>query len=85
MEQVGYDYVDWLKFDTQGTDLRIYESLPLEIQDRIIALDFEPGIINAYEDEDKLTDIMIKMESKPYWLTSMTIRGSHRIDNHGRV
>ena len=82
LEQVGYDYVDWLKFDTQGTDLRIYESLPLEIQDRIIALDFEPGIINAYEDEDKLTDIMIKMESKPYWLTSMTIRGSHRIDNH---
>ncbi len=81
IDQVGYDYVDWLKFDTQGTDLRIYESLPLKIQKQILALDFEPGIIDAYEGEDKLFNVMTKMEKQPYWLSSMTIRGSHRINN----
>jgi hypothetical protein len=76
-----YDYIDWLKFDTQGTDLRIFNSLSRELQDQILAVDFEPGIIDTYKEEDKLFHILSTMDLKPFWLASMVLRGSHRIQS----
>lgn len=80
ISEIGIKYIDWYKTDTQGTDLRIFDSLPDSIKNKIIAAEFEPGIIDAYKDEDKLNSLMIYMDNKPFWITDMHIKGSQRID-----
>ncbi|MDH5645413.1 MAG: hypothetical protein OEZ01_05370, partial [Candidatus Heimdallarchaeota archaeon] len=54
LSQIGIDYIDWYKTDSQGTDLRIYDSLHEIVKDNILTAEFEPGIIDAYLGEDKL-------------------------------
>jgi hypothetical protein len=80
LKQCGFDYIDWYKTDSQGTDLRIFESLPQSILEKAIVAEFEPGIINAYFGEDKLHQVMVCMENHPFWVSSMAIKGSQRID-----
>ena len=80
LAKIGIDYIDWYKTDSQGADLRIFDALPSNIKDRIIAAEFEPGIIDAYKDEDKLHQLMAYMDKKPFWVSYMDIKGSHRID-----
>lgn len=75
----GINYIDWYKSDSQGTDLRIFKGLSSELQSRIVAADFEPGIISAYKGEDKLHHLMAYMESLPFWVTGMAVKGSQRI------
>ena len=82
---IGVDYIDWFKIDSQGTDLRIFKSLPLNIIEKIIVAEFEPGIINAYIGEDKLHQLMNYMDKKPFWISSMKIKGSQRIDQNDLV
>lgn len=77
---IGLDYVDWYKTDSQGTDLRIFNSLPNRILEKILAAEFEPGIIDAYMGEDKLHQLMAYMDKQPFWVSHMTIKGSQRID-----
>lgn len=79
LNAAGIDYVDWFKTDTQGTDLRIFAALPPRIRDRIIVAEFEPGIIDAYANEDKLHRLMAFMESLPFWISAMRVCGSQRI------
>jgi hypothetical protein len=76
---VGLDYVDWFKTDSQGTDLRIFNSLPPPTLERVLVAEFEPGIIDAYRGEDKLHALMAYMDVKPFWVTEMNIKGSQRI------
>ena len=38
------------------------------------------GIIDEYDGEDKLYQLMGYMDKKPFWVTGMQIKGSHRID-----
>ena len=80
LEQCGLDYIDWYKSDSQGTDLRLFDSLHDEIKYKILSAEFEPGIIDAYKGEDKLYDLMRYMGKLPFWVTSMDIKGSQRID-----
>ena len=82
---IGVDYIDWFKIDSQGTDLRIFKSLPVNIIEKIIVAEFEPGIINAYIGEDKLHQLMNYMDKKPFWISSMKIKGSQRIDQNDLV
>jgi len=70
--------VDWLKCDTQGTDLRIWRSLPDDIRRRSLALEFEPGLIPAYIGEDKFCDLLVAMESEPFWLARLDVLGTPR-------
>lgn len=79
LAELGISRVDWFKVDTQGTDLRLFASLPDEMTDRTIVADFEPGIIDAYEGEDKLPAVMSFMSSRPFVLSDMRILGSQRI------
>ncbi len=73
------NYIDWFKTDSQGTDLRLFTSLPIEIQNNAIITQFEPGIINAYKGEDKLHGVLIYMDQMPYWASEIKIMGSKRI------
>lgn len=79
LEKSSLHYVDWFKTDSQGTDLRLFRSLPQEIRKRILVADFEPGIIDAYCGEDKLHHVLSHMEKEPFWVHSMEIKGSKRI------
>ena len=79
--KAGVDYIDGYKTDSQGTDLRIFNSLPKEIINKILLAEFEPGIIDAYQGEDKLHHLLAHMEKEPFWISKMEIKGSQRI-NH---
>ena len=80
MKEVGVDYIDWYKTDSQGTDLRIFDSLPKNTIKNILVAEFEPGIIDAYHDEDKLHQLMSYMENEPFWISNMIVKGSQRIN-----
>ena len=80
LSKAGVDYIDWYKSDSQGTDMRIFDSLPKNIINKILAAEFEPGIIDAYQGEDKLHNLMAYMDKEQFWITNMEIKGSHRIN-----
>jgi len=75
----GIHRVDWLKCDTQGQDLGIYLSLPEEWRYRMLAVEFEPGLIDAYDGEYKLWSTLKAMDDEPFWIsnmqTGMAVRG----------
>lgn len=73
------DYVDWLKCDTQGTDLRLLRSLGEPLLNRLLAAELEPGIIEAYEGEDDLGALLSFMKERPFWLSAMDVKGTQRI------
>lgn len=79
LKEIDINYIDWYKSDTQGTDLRIFKSLPSETINKIIISEFEPGVINAYLGEDKLHSLMAFMDTLPFWVSDMKIKGSQRI------
>jgi hypothetical protein len=75
----GILYIDWFKTDSQGTDLRLFASLPEKIRGKILVADFEPGIIDAYKGEDKLHHLLAHMDTEPFWVNSMEVKGAKRI------
>jgi hypothetical protein len=79
LSELGISYIDWFKTDSQGTDLRILASLPREIIDRIVVADFEPGILDAYQGEDKLFSLMSFMSTRPFFVSDLDVKGSQRI------
>ena len=79
LKETGLEYIDWFKTDSQGTDLRIFCSIPEKISNNILTAEFEPGIIDAMKGEDKLHSLMAYMDTKPFWVTNMGIFGSNRI------
>jgi hypothetical protein len=80
LESIEYDYIDWFKVDSQGTDLDIFLSLPNEIRSKILAADFEPGIIDAYLGEDKLHQVQKAIEKEGMWFSSFVVKGTKRIN-----
>lgn len=80
LNQAGLTYIDWFKTDTQGTDLRLFNSLPSGMINNLLACEFEPGIIDAYEEEDKLYMVMKEMHEKQFWLSAMHVKGTQRLN-----
>ena len=66
LNQIGIDYIDWFKADTQGTDLRIFSGLPTSVRNNVLAAEFEPGIIDAYDGEDKLYSVLNTMDKTEF-------------------
>jgi hypothetical protein len=71
LKETGLEYIDWFKTDSQGTDLRIFCSIPEKISNNILTAEFEPGIIDAMKGEDKLHSLMAYMDTNPFWVTNM--------------
>lgn len=80
LRELNLDRVDWFKCDSQGTDLRIFKSLDTDMTDRTLLAEFEPGIIDSYQGEDKLHEVMAYMEGRPFWVSDMEVKGSQRMD-----
>lgn len=76
----GLDRIDWLKCDTQGQDLSIFLSLPEGWRRRLLAVEFEPGLIDAYEGEDKFWHTLRAMEAEPFWICDLRVCGTQRGD-----
>jgi FkbM family methyltransferase len=81
LAQLGVERVDWLKIDSQGTDLRLFRSLGDELAAKLLVVEFEPGIIDAYEGEDTLAEILADMGARGFWVSDLKVRGSTRIDS----
>lgn len=79
LQQAGLSYIDWFKSDTQGTDLRLFKSVPVQWVQSMLVAEFEPGIMNAYKGEDKLFRVMEAMEQGGFWLSSMEVKGTQRL------
>jgi len=71
--------IDWLKLDTQGADLRIFQSLQPQHRASVLALDVEPGLIDAYEGEDLFIDVHRELTRQGFWLSRMDVLGSVRM------
>jgi FkbM family methyltransferase len=87
LQEASVSRVDWFKTDSQGTDLRLFQSLGAALCLRVLAVEFEPGIINAYEGEDKLSSVLAAMDRPEFWLCDLDIRGTLRMspDEAGRL
>ena len=80
LDQASINYIDWFKTDTQGTDLRLFKSLTAELSRDILMAEFEPGIMDAYHNEDKLSIVMQAMDKNGFWLSSMDVKGTQRLN-----
>lgn len=74
------EYIDWFKTDTQGTDLRIIQSLEKKFVNDVLVYELEPGIIDAYEGEDKLYDVLAFFNRNKFIVLDANIQGSYRIN-----
>jgi FkbM family methyltransferase len=79
LRDVGVTHVDWFKTDSQGFDLRLFQSLGEEICSRVLAVEFEPGIIDAYEGEDKMAAVLTAMDRAEFWLSELKLKGPLRM------
>lgn len=79
LERLSLARIDWLKLDTQGTDLRIFRSLQDEVRSRVLAVDIEPGLIDAYLGEDLFADAHKSLTGEGFWLSNLNVGGAVRM------
>ena len=79
LQRLGLDRVHWFKTDSQGTDLRLFRSLPERVRDRVLAVDVEPGLIDAYIGEDMFVDAHAYLARTGYWLSNLRIGSAVRM------
>jgi len=79
MERLCLPRIDWLKIDSQGTDLRIFNSLKGEIRSGVLAIDIEPGLMDAYVGEDLFVDAHRDLIGGGFWLSNLRVGGALRM------
>ncbi len=73
------DRVDWIKLDTQGTDLRLLQALDEPLLTSIMAVDAEPGFDPHYEGEDTFGDLHRWMVEQGFWLSDIELTRAVRL------
>lgn len=79
IERLELQGVDWFKTDSQGTDLRLFKSLKDNLRERVLAIDIEPGLIDAYQGEDLFVDAHRELLHQGFWLSSLDVKGTVRM------
>lgn len=79
LKLLSLNKINWLKTDTQGTDLRIFNSLSNGIRSQVLAVDIEPGLIDAYIGEDLFIEVHRNLVSQGFWLSNLNVCGSIRL------
>lgn len=79
MDDLSLSKIDWLKTDSQGTDLRIFTSLREAFRSRVLAIDIEPGLIDGYIGEDLFVDAHRYLTQNGFWLSDLNICGAVRM------
>lgn len=78
LEQFSLSRVDWFKTDSQGIDLRLFNSLRDQVRCRVLAIDIEPGLIDAYVGEDLFVDAHREITQSGFWLSNLEVNGAVR-------
>jgi hypothetical protein len=79
MDRLGLPAIDWFKTDSQGTDLRLFTSLRPDLRDRVLAVDLEPGLIDAYRGEDLFVAAHEHLTRNGFWLSNLKVMGEVRM------
>ena len=79
IERLALPGIDWFKTDSQGIDLRLFNSLKLDVRSRVLAVDVEPGLIDAYVGEDLFVDAHRELTRQGFWLSRMEVKGAVRM------
>lgn len=79
LQKINLRQVDWFKTDSQGTDLRLFNSLPDAVKNLVLAVDIEPGLIDAYHGEDMFTEVHRDLTQHGFWLSDLNVQGSVRV------
>lgn len=79
MGRLSLPGVHWFKTDSQGTDLRLFNSLKDEVRNRVLAVDIEPGLIDAYVGEDLFVDAHRYLTRHGFWLSNLNVQGTIRM------
>jgi hypothetical protein len=80
LSELKIDYVDWFKTDSQGTDLRLFNSLPFCKEGFPLIAEMEPGFMDAYVGEDLAGSAIGYMTCTGYWLCDMEVLGPERVN-----
>ena len=81
LDRLSLPGIDWLKTDSQGTDLRLFQSILKNLRDQVLAVDIEPGLIDAYGGEDLFIDAHREITRQGFWLSNLNICGAVRMQN----
>jgi len=73
LDRLSLSRIDWFKTDSQGTDLRIFNSLREQVRSRVLAIDIEPGLIDAYVGEDLFVEAHRDLTQNGFWLSDLNI------------
>jgi hypothetical protein len=76
LDRLALPGIDWLKTDSQGVDLRLFESLKTDRRAKVLALDLEPGLIDAYLGEDLFVDAHKRLLKSGFWLSDLQVQGT---------
>jgi hypothetical protein len=79
LKRLDIPRIDWIKLDSQGTDLRLLNSISPDVLTRILAVDTEPGLQDIYQGEDLFVDVHRDLTGKGFWLSSAVTGGFIRM------
>ncbi len=79
LRDLSLERIDWFKTDSQGTDLRLFLSLPEDLRSLVLAVDLEPGLIDAYDGEDQFPGVHEEMRRGGFWLSNLEVHGAVRM------
>ena len=79
INELALPAIDWLKVDAQGLDLAIIKSLSAENFSRVLAVDTEPGLVNAYKGEALFGSLHQYLLDSGFWLSSFTYQECPRV------
>jgi len=82
LEKLQLNYIDWIKSDAQGLDLRIFKSIEEKLRNRILIAEFEPGIMSAYVNEDKMYSVLEYMDKEDiFWMSEFILKGAQKMNS----
>lgn len=79
LRSADLDRADWIKLDTQGTDLRLLEGLDEPLLAGLMAVDAEPGFDQHYETEDTFGDLHRWMVDRGFWMSDIELTRAVRL------
>jgi hypothetical protein len=79
MDTEELEEIHWLKLDSQGVDLRILKSIRSSYFNRLLAVDIEPGLVRAYQEEDMFTDCHAWLINHGFWMSRLEYQAYPKI------
>ncbi len=79
LQRLSLPGVDWFKTDSQGIDLRLFQSLSAATRAHVLAVDMEPGLMDAYVGEDLFTSAHEALVRQGFWPSRTEVKGTVRI------